>query len=665
MKLFELFATLRLDSGEFNKGVQNASSKAANLASTMGAKVKSFADSAAQITKTAAFTAAGLASAFITKSVKDFAEYEQLVGGIDTLFKDSSQKVQGYAAKAFQTAGLSANEYMEQVTSFSATLLRDLGGDTEAAADAAHMAITDMSDNVNKLGNDFTLVQNAYNGFAKKNFTMLDNLKLGYSGTQQGMADLINDSGVLGDAITVTAETVKDIPFNTIIKAINIIQRRLGITGTTAEESTKTVSGSLKALRAAWTNLTTGAGAGQEMDVLVDDVIEAAKNLARNLIPVIQRAAESLMSSLVHAVKENIPRAKTAFITFWDKDLPVIVTKGANSLIDGINDVFGTNIPKIEQIDLPTWDEMVKGVTAWWTGIKSNLETLSTWTLGIFETPAETGAEIHETMVKWWEETGLPNVKAACQWVLSLFGVPTESNATIGKIIGEWWSTAGKIVSSTCTWTLALFGVPEETAEDVGALISTWWTSVKNQATAACKIIIGITTGDEEEVWAGIKAWWDELIKTYGETLSIGFDIIEPAVKNIQESLRDWWETVKKGLGFTVSVDTEVHTGSSGNDHGGGGRSFDGSHETGLEYVPFDNYIARLHRGEAVLTASEAQTWRSNGEGGPDLQPLLQAILTELQGLRDRPIVMDGQAVTDIVSKRIARNAHIGQYAAL
>lgn len=172
MKLFELFASLGLNTNEFNRGVQNANGKAADLAKTMGDKLKSFADSAAQLTKTAAVAASGIASLFITKSVKDFSEYEQLVGGIDTLFQDSSKKVQDYAAQAYKTAGLSANEYMEQVTGFSATLLRGLDGDTEAAAEAAHMAITDMSDNVNKLGNDFNSVQNAYIGFSKQNYTI-------------------------------------------------------------------------------------------------------------------------------------------------------------------------------------------------------------------------------------------------------------------------------------------------------------------------------------------------------------------------------------------------------------------------------------------------------------------------------------------------------------
>ena len=666
MKLFELFASLGLDTNEFNRGVQNANSKAADLAKTMGDKLKSFADSAAQLTKTAAVAASGIASLFITKSVKDFSEYEQLVGGIDTLFQDSSKKVQDYAAQAYKTAGLSANKYMEQVTGFSATLLRGLDGDTEAAAEAAHMAITDMADNVNKLGNDMGMVQNAYNGFMRNNYTMLDNLKLGYAGTQQGMADLINDSGVLGDTIKVTAETVKDVPFDMVIKGINIIQSRMGITGTTAAEATDTVAGSLATLRAAWTNLTTGAGAGHEMDDLVDNVIDAAENFVRNMLPVIERAASSMMTALIHAIDEGIPRVKAAFVTFWDTELPGIATKGANALITGINDIFGTNFPKIEQIDLPTWAEMQAGVSAWWADVKSKLQTLTSWTIGVFETPEATGTEMRMVMMKWWAETGLPNVKAACQWALNLFGVPIESDATIAQIIGGWWEAAGKVVKSVCTWSLALFGVPKETADDIVALLSSWWAGIKDIASAACQIVVGIATGDLGEAWEGIKKWWNTLVDTYGDMLQIGFDIIAPAIEELQKKLREWWENVKIGLGFSIELGADVHTTESGTEHGSGGRSFavDGSHASGLDFVPYDNYIANLHRGEAVLTASEAQDWRGNSAGVEALQPLLQAILAELQAQRDRPIVMDGQTVTDLVSKRIARGARTSQYAA-
>lgn len=178
---------------------------------------------------------AGIGAA-LGKALTEGAALEQSLGGVETLFKDSAGKVIANAEKAYATAGVSANSYMEQVTSFSATLLQGLGGDTEAAAKVADQAIIQMSDNANKMGTSIGSIQYAYQGFAKDNYTMLDNLKLGYGGTQAEMARLVNESGVLGDAIQVTDQTVRDVPFDKIIEAIGVIQDRLGITGTTALE---------------------------------------------------------------------------------------------------------------------------------------------------------------------------------------------------------------------------------------------------------------------------------------------------------------------------------------------------------------------------------------------------------------------------------------------
>ena len=197
----------------------------------------------------------------LTKTaVGDYAQYEQMVGGVETLFQGSADKVIQYAQNAYQTAGLSANEYMDTVTSFAASLLQGLGGDTAAAAELANTAITDMADNVNKMGTDMSSVQYAYQGFAKQNYTMLDNLKLGYGGTQAEMARLINDSGVLGDTITVTAETVNQVDFDKIIQAIHVIQSEMGITGTTALEAGTTISGSWSSVQAKLENISTRIG---------------------------------------------------------------------------------------------------------------------------------------------------------------------------------------------------------------------------------------------------------------------------------------------------------------------------------------------------------------------------------------------------------------------
>lgn len=236
----------------------------------------------------------------------NYGEYEQLVGGVETLFGESADELINYANKAYKTAGLSANQYMEQATSFSATLLQGLGGDTEKAVKYADMAIIDMADNANKMGTDITMIQNAYQGFAKDNYTMLDNLKLGYGGTQSEMARLINDSGVLGDAVEVTAQTVKDVPFDKMIEAIHKIQQEIGITGTTTLEAEGTIQGSTASMKASWENLLTGiADEKQDISPLVDNFVEQVIALAKNSAPRIKQIIQGI-GELVSAMWNEV-----------------------------------------------------------------------------------------------------------------------------------------------------------------------------------------------------------------------------------------------------------------------------------------------------------------------------------------------------------------------
>ena len=243
-----------------------------------------------------------------------YAQNEQLVGGVETLFGESADKLIEYANQAYKTAGLSANEYMEQATSFSATLLQGLEGDTAKAVEIADLAIRDMSDNANKMGTDMTMIQNAYQGFAKDNYTMLDNLKLGYGGTQAEMARLINDSGVLGDSIEVNAKTVKDVPFDKIIEAIHKVQQNIGITGTTADEAAGTIEGSTKAMKAAWENLLVGIASGDaDISGLTDDLVQQVITMGKNMIPRIKQIIEGMGELVTEVWNEVIPALAEEF----------------------------------------------------------------------------------------------------------------------------------------------------------------------------------------------------------------------------------------------------------------------------------------------------------------------------------------------------------------
>lgn len=259
-----------------------------------------------------AIAAAGIGAA-ISKAVTEGAALEQSIGGVETLFKDSADTIKQYAAVAYKTAGVSANDYMEQVTSFSATLLQGLGGDTAAAAKYANQAIIQMSDNANKMGTDMTSIQNAYQGFAKQNYTMLDNLKLGYGGTQAEMARLINDSGVLGDSVKVTADTVKDVPFNSIIDAIQVIQDNLGFTGTTAKEAATTISGSMASVKAAFSNVLAELTLGQDIQPALNGLADTVTSfLFGNLFPAVGNILKGLPSAIGTFITSAGPQISAA-----------------------------------------------------------------------------------------------------------------------------------------------------------------------------------------------------------------------------------------------------------------------------------------------------------------------------------------------------------------
>ena len=311
MELFRLFGTIAINNSEANKALDDTTSKAKSFGDKLTSTFGKIGDTALKVAKVGAVAVTTVATglAAMTKSaVESYADYEQLVGGVETLFKESSKKVMEYADNAYKTAGLSANEYMETVTSFSASLLQGLGGDTEKAANIADTAITDMSDNANKMGTSMSMIQDAYQGFAKQNYTMLDNLKLGYGGTQAEMARLINDSGVLGDTMEVTAKTVNEVSFDKIIEAIHVIQTEMGITGTTAKEAASTISGSISTMKSAWSNFLTGmADSEQDFDRLLNNLIDSVVTVADNIVPRIVETLPRLVEGLTQLFNRLLP----------------------------------------------------------------------------------------------------------------------------------------------------------------------------------------------------------------------------------------------------------------------------------------------------------------------------------------------------------------------
>lgn len=439
-------------------GVKKAATVSSNIVKTAKATVE---EVAGHVKKAASVLGSGLktvgkyASAVVgtvgtalvavgKKSIEAYANYEQLVGGVETLFKDNAGLVQQYAANAYKTAGLSANQYMETVTGFSASLLQSVGGDTKKAAKLADMAITDMADNANKMGTSMESIQNAYQGFAKQNYSMLDNLKLGYGGTAKEMYRLMQHAAKTDEQFAKTAKFSIDTKghleasYSDIVKAINIVQKEMHISGltaeeaaeavrtgamteeeafaamgTTAKEANSTISGSLNATKAAWQNLLVGiADDNADIGKLVDEFVDSAVTAGSNLIPRIQKildgaaklvsvAAEKLLPVVVEAIMTNLPMlvnsavsmVKTIVTTLTEpKTLSGLIDAAVEILLtlgEGIVEVLPKLVPAVlmiitsivEKLTEPgTLHELVKasidmiGEIA--TGLIDNLPTL-------------------------------------------------------------------------------------------------------------------------------------------------------------------------------------------------------------------------------------------------------------------------------------------------
>ena len=357
--------------------VVKISGETSGLQSAMGSAISAVGKFSA-----AAVAAGATAVAALTKSaVESYADYEQLVGGVETLFKDSAGIVQEYAANAFQTAGLSANDYMETVTGFSASLLQSVGGDTEEAARIADQAITDMADNANKMGSSMESIQNAYQGFAKQNYTMLDNLKLGYGGTKQEMERLLADaeklSGVHYDISNL----------NDVYEAIHVVQGELGITGTTAEEASTTIQGSAAAMKAAWQNMLTGiADENADFDELINNLVESVATFGENILPRIETALSGvgkLISGLAPIIVEALPGlVENVLPGFIDAIMEIV-----NSIVEAIPEVIPVLIQALVDIvmqlveclaeNLPTIIEaVIQGLEQIMNSLAENLPTI-------------------------------------------------------------------------------------------------------------------------------------------------------------------------------------------------------------------------------------------------------------------------------------------------
>ena len=314
--VFEIFAKLGLDSSDFDKGLNDAKSTLSSMGSAVGSGLRTVAKIG---TAAVASASAGIA-ALGTMAVKGYADYEQLTGGVETLYKDSYDKIAQYAQDAYKTAGMAANEYMDMSIKTGAAMIASVGGDTEKAADLMNTSITDMADNVNKMGTNMEDVQNAYRGFSRGNFTMLDNLALGFSGTKEGMQQLLDKAQEL-TGLHYDINSYAD-----IAQAIHEVQVEMGIAGTTAKEASETISGSVASMKSAWDNLVVGLADGNsDLGQLINNVVTSAETAFNNILPVAEQALMGigqLVTDIAPIIGQRLPELITTL-------LPQIIDTGA------------------------------------------------------------------------------------------------------------------------------------------------------------------------------------------------------------------------------------------------------------------------------------------------------------------------------------------------
>lgn len=549
MELFELLGTIAVNNSVANEAIDETTEKAEQSSSKFGnflGKVGSVATKIAGVGVAALGAVATGLGALTKQSVAAYADYEQFVGGVETLFKDSSKKVLEYANNAYKTAGLSANQYMDTVTSFSASLLKGLNGDTAKAADIANTAIVDMADNANKMGTSMESIQNAYQGFAKQNYTMLDNLKLGYGGTASEMARLINDSGVLGDTVKITAQDVNDVSFDKMIEAIHTVQVEMGMSGltaeeaaeavkngsmtqeeafeamgTTAKEASTTIQGSIGLMKSAWENFLTGmADPDQDFDALLENLVDSVVTVADNLIP---RIAETL-PRLVQGISGVIETLGTYMPELLSKLLPALL-EGAGQLLTQLV----TGIPALFEAVVPALVESVKMILSSAmesSGIGSFLDDfLGEGTMGTYmETMTgirDDMAEIFSPLLGKFEEiktTFLENIGQIKEPVTTLFSDIMGSASDIWESVGR---PIYEAIEYAIEWVLDRFNEALPTiitiVSDTFSLLSDLWNNVLKPAFNDIGIVIECLQPIFEVVFGVLASIFGTLVSAIGD----------------------------------------------------------------------------------------------------------------------------------------------------
>lgn len=572
-----LNSTLKSSMSEAQNTVSSGSSGISKVLGGIGSVAGTVAK-----TVGAGMAVAGTAVVAMGKSaVSAYADYEQLVGGVETLFKDSAKTVIENASKAYTTAGMSANEYMSTVTSFSASLLQSLGNDTVKASEKADMAITDMSDNANKMGTSMEMIQNAYQGFAKQNYTMLDNLKLGYGGTKEEMQRLLAD-----------AEKISGIKYDIssyadIVDAIHVVQNEMGITGTTAKEASSTISGSLSSMKGAWQNLLTGMGDDtQDFGALVDQFVSSVDTVGANLLPrieivlggvvkLVQGLAPKIIEKIPELVSQLLPSIITASVSLIQAIVAIIpdlvnaivaqipaFIQGFVQIVNALIQVLPTVVQSLVQA-LPTL------IPALVTGLVQMIVALCQVIPQIIQPIIDNLPMIITTIV-----TALvQNLPILIQGLIQLVGALIMA---IPQILSSLWSVITDYCSQGISalfgkikeWIMLLFPQSGETIikilGTIGDAFDVWLEYIKG----IFSVIFDVISIPFKLAWNYIKFVWDTAVdyfKMIWENIKAVFSIVDSVLagdfKGAWDGIKQIWSNVKQ---FFSSVVDNIKNAFSG-----------------------------------------------------------------------------------------------------
>lgn len=572
---FDVTAILKANVSDFRSGLKEAQSSLESLRNQTGSSLEKLSGSLHGVGDSMIKVGAGMTAGFtlpvvgaIGGVVKSFASLEQAVGGIETMFKGSADTVIKNSETAYKRAGVSGVKYMEQVTSFSASLLQGLGGDTAQAAKYADMAIVDMSDNANKFGTNISDIQNAYQGFAKDNYTMLDNLKLGYGGTQEEMARLVNESGVMGDSFKATAKNVKDIPFDKLIQAIHVTQERLGVTGTTAKEASETVSGSFEAMKASAQNLVAGLGQKNAdikglMQNLKDTIINFKNNIVRVLGTIWDNLPLSPLQKWIGAIVVSAGPILTVVGTVTKVVGTIVgvvskVSGAISSLIAGfqsataggsaISGVFGSIGTAIGSITAPVW--AVIGVIALFVA----------GLVGLYKSSEEFRDKVNSAFQAVYKAVSSA-INEVVNFVKQIFGTLiswwNENHQLILQTAETVWNAIKSVVETIVN---AIAPIIEAGWNAIVPIVTTVWDLIKNVVETGLnvileiiKLVMQIINGDWSGAWETIQnialTIWEGIKTAIGIAIEGLTQIIQTGLELLNQIWTTIWNTIMAVVG--------------------------------------------------------------------------------------------------------------------